>query len=165
MNIDWSQFKIRIDINKDAETLYNAWATRNGIEYWFLRLSEYKDASGRIRGGDEQVSVGDSYRWLWHGWPDETVEFGEILEANGRDKFAFRFGNAGNCRVSIYKENGLQIVELIQDSIPLTEEGKFNFHVGCKEGWTFHLTNMKSIYENGVDLKNKDLAIKGLVNR
>jgi len=162
---DWSRFVVRIDVKADPVELYDAWATRDGIERWFLRLSEYKDSSGKIRNGNERVSVGDSYRWLWHGWPDEIEEHGEILEANGKDRFAFRFGNAGNCRVSIFKQGEYQLVEMIQENIPLTEEAKFNFHAGCKEGWTFHLTNMKSIFENGFDLKNKDLSVKGLVNR
>ena len=39
---DWSRFVVRISVKAPDEKLYNAWATRDGIESWFLRLSEFK---------------------------------------------------------------------------------------------------------------------------
>ena len=81
--------------------LYTTWA---GIESWFLRLSEYKDKTGHLRKDDEPVTAGDSYKWLWHGWPDDTVEFGTIHIANGEDNFSFSFGKAGDCNVKIFTE-------------------------------------------------------------
>jgi uncharacterized protein YndB with AHSA1/START domain len=67
---DWSSFTVRINIDASIEKLYAAWATQSGIERWFLRLSEYTKP-GSLRGKDESVSKGDSYKWLWHGWPDD----------------------------------------------------------------------------------------------
>jgi uncharacterized protein YndB with AHSA1/START domain len=161
---DWSQFSVRININAPLENLYKAWATREGIEYWFLRLSEYKKPDGALRDTNELVKKGDTYKWLWHGYPDDTVEHGEILKANGKDIFSFRFGKAGNCRVKIFEEQGEQIVELVQDNIPTDEHGKQYFHVGCKTGWTFHFTNFKSLFEGGIDLRNKNANLKNVIN-
>lgn len=161
---DWSRFVVRINVNAPAEKLYNAWATRKGMEYWFLRLSEYKDASGKLRGSDEPVSKGDTYKWLWHGWTDDTVEHGQILDCNGKDLFSFSFGKAGNCTVRIYKELDETIVELVQDNIPTDEQGKHYWHVGCKTGWTFYMSNLKSLYEGGVDLRNKNEKLQQMLN-
>jgi hypothetical protein len=36
--------------------------------------------------------------------------------------------------------------------------------VGCQLGWTFYLTNMKSIAEGGIDLRNRDIDFKNVVN-
>jgi hypothetical protein len=36
--------------------------------------------------------------------------------------------------------------------------------VGCGEGWTFYLTNLKSILEGGVDLRNKEMKLKNVIN-
>ena len=37
---DWSRFTVRINLaNVTADQLYRAWATRSGIEEWFLRTS------------------------------------------------------------------------------------------------------------------------------
>ena len=161
---DWSRFVVRISINAPVDKLYHAWATREGMEYWFLRLSEYKKTDGSIRSNDEYVDKGDTYKWLWHGWPDDTVEHGTILDCNGKDFFKFSFGKAGNCTVTIKKEEGEMMVELVQDNIPTDEQGMHYWHLGCKTGWTFYLANMKSLYEGGIDLRNKNEKLQQVLN-
>ena len=162
--INWNQFTVRIDVNASVEKLYAAWATREGIESWFLRLSEYKTVDGRLRANDEHVQKGDIFKWMWYGWPDEIVEYGAILDCNGKDFFRFSFGKAGNCTVRIYKEKGETIVEILQEDIPDDETGKHTWHVGCKTGWTYYLANLKSVYQFGTDLRNKKEGIGQLLN-
>lgn len=161
---NWSRFVVRVNVNAAAKALYDAWATRAGMEYWFLRLSEYKKPDGNLRANKEQVEKGDSYKWLWHGWPDETVEYGNILDCNGIDFIKFSFGKAGDCAVTIKKEEGETIVELVQENIPTDEEGKHYWHAGCKTGWTFYLANLKSMYEGGIDLRNRNENLKNVIN-
>jgi uncharacterized protein YndB with AHSA1/START domain len=161
---DWSRFVTRINIKAPVETLYNAWATRAGIERWFLRLSEYKQRNGSLRDDDEHVAVGDTYKWLWYGYPDKTVEYGEILDLNDKDYLQFSFGKAGICTVRIKTEAGENIVELVQEEIPTDEKGMQYYHVGCKTGWTFYLANMKSMLEGGIDLRNKNEKLQEMLN-
>jgi hypothetical protein len=161
---DWSRFVVRVNVKAAAKALYDAWATRAGMEYWFLRLSEYKKPDGTLRSNKEQVEKGDTYKWLWHGWPDETVEYGNILDCNGIDFIKFSFGKAGDCTVTIKKEEGETIVELVQENIPTDEQGKHYWHVGCKTGWTFYLANLKSLYEDGIDLRNRNENLKNVIN-
>jgi uncharacterized protein YndB with AHSA1/START domain len=161
---DWSRFVIRINVGAPREDIYKVWATRGGMESWFVRLSEYKDKNGVERTADEAVTIGDTYKWLWHGYPDTSVEHGQILDLNHKDYFKFSFGKAGICTVSIKEEEGESIVELTQEEIPTDEQGKQNFHVGCKNGWTFYLTNLKSILEGGIDLRNKKQRQKEMLN-
>lgn len=161
---DWSRFVVRINVNAPVDKLYQAWATREGMEYWFLRLSEYKKANNELRGNKEHVEKGDNYKWLWHGWPDETVEYGTILDCNEKDFIKFSFGKAGNCAVKIKQEEGETIVELVQDSIPTDEQGMHYWHLGCKTGWTFYLANMKSLYEGGIDLRNRNEKLQQVIN-
>lgn len=52
---NWGRFVTRININATEEKVYQAWATREGIESWFLRLSEFKTADGILRKADEFV--------------------------------------------------------------------------------------------------------------
>ena len=161
---DWSRFIVRINISAPIEKIYWAWATRQGMEYWFLRRSEYKKVDGILRTDNEMVEKKDEYSWNWFGYPDEVMETGTILEANGKDHFKFSFGNAGNCSVSIKEEEGETIVELLQDEIPTTEEGIRNWHLGCSKGWTFYFANLKSLLEGGVDLRNKNELLKQMIN-
>lgn len=163
-NYDWTRFVARVNINAPAEKLYWCWATREGIEYWFLRMSEYKKPDGGLRANNETVQKGDTYAWRWHGWSDEVTEHGNILEANGKDLFKFSFGKAGDCCVHIKEEQGQRIVELVQDNIPDTEDGRPMWHLGCKTGWTFYLANLKSLLEGGIDLRNKDERLQNIIN-
>ncbi|HOZ84784.1 MAG TPA: hypothetical protein PK191_04795 [Niabella sp.] len=164
VNINWRRFSLRISINTTTEKLYWCWATREGMEYWFLRNCAYKKPEGIIRAKDEQVCKGDSYVWHWHGWPDDVKEEGALFDSNGRDYFKFSFGKAGICSVRFFEEHNHQMIELIQEEIPEDEKGKITFHVGCKTGWTFYLANLKSLLEGGIDLRNKDELLKDVIN-
>lgn len=163
-NYDWSRFVTRININAPIEKLCWCWATRQGMEYWFLRLSEYKKPDGNVRAGSEPVQPGDTYTWRWHGWSDETTEHGSILDCNGKDIFKFSFGKAGDCTVTLKNELGQNIVELVQSDIPITDEGMHYWHLGCKTGWTFYLANLKSLLEGGGDLRNRDEKLQNVIN-
>lgn len=161
---NWKTFVTRVPVNAPVEKLYWGWATREGIEYWFLRMSEYKTQEGLLRNACEPVEKGDTYKWRWHGWNDETTEEGKILDCNGKDFFKFSFGKAGNCTVTIKKEEGQTIVELVQDEITDDEQGRQYWHLGCKTGWTFYLANLKSLLEGGIDLRNRDENLKNVIN-
>ena len=47
-DFDWSHFTVRINVKASAEKLYWCWATKHGIEFWFLRKSDYKKADGTV---------------------------------------------------------------------------------------------------------------------
>ena len=163
-NFNWSSFTTRIPVNAPIEKIYLCWTTKAGMEFWFLRLSEYKKPTGELRKADEPVQNGDTYKWFWHGWSDETVEYGNIIECIGKDFLKFSFGKAGICSVSIRKEVTETIVELVQENIPEDEQGKEYFHLGCKTGWTFYLANLKSLLEGGIDLRNRNERLKNVIN-
>lgn len=168
MSYDWSSFTKNIPVKAGVEKIYESFATRSGIEGWFLRSSIYKNQEGQELPGNEMVKENDTYSWGWFGYPDEVNENGKILKANGKDLFEFTFnGNGVNdmkVGVTVREEGGERIVSLRQYNIPTDEESKHNFHIGCMEGWTFYLANLKSILEGGIDLRNKNPAIKKVIN-
>ncbi len=159
---DWSRFTKRVNIKAGIDTgiIYNAWATQQGLEKWFLRSAIFTSADNAQSNTASQVQPGDTYAWLWHGYDDATTEYGKILEANGTNYLKFVFGNAGTVTVSIYPEQNETIVELLQEDIPTDEKGKAYFHIGCSTGWVFYLANLKSILEGGLDLRNKNVALQ-----
>ena len=77
-----------------------------------------------------------------------------------------RFTFAGECIVTIIAKphNDISVVEITQENIPTDEKSKVNYFVGCGEGWAFYLANLKSILEGGIDLRNRDETIKGVLN-
>ncbi|HNQ13523.1 MAG TPA: SRPBCC domain-containing protein [Bacteroidia bacterium] len=161
---NWSFFKKRIAINCTVKEAYDMWTQSGNLLKWFLRVAEFRDKEGKLKSGNESAVKGDQYVFMWHGWPDEVCEKNEILKANGMDFFSFQFGKAGKVDVTLSLVMGLTVVEIHQYEIPTDEESKFNFHVGCSEGWTFYLANLKSLLEGGLDLRNKDMKISGVVN-
>ena len=161
---DWSRFELRIPVRAAVDTIYRALATTEGIESWFLRKAVYFDENHNQRNPSEFIQKGDRYTWLWHGYNDETVEHNDILEANGFDTISFVF--AGHCIVTITigTLGNETIVQLTQENIPTGEDGKADIHIGCMEGWTFYMANLKSILEGGIDLRNRSLNVGKVIN-
>jgi len=155
MNDLWTKFKIAADFNCSIRDIYVAWATPQGLENWFLRRAEIYTEVGRRREPEEFMRKGDNYVWYWHGFPDEVVEKGKILEANGQNLLKFTFTGGSIVTVFIESKKGKTILELTQEDIPLESDPAKNLYVQCQTGWTFYLANLKSVMEGGIDLRNK----------
>lgn len=155
----WTSFKVIGDYNTDIRSLYESWTTTEGLEKWFLRQADFFTVLGRKREAEEFILKEDTYEWYWHGFGDEAVEKGEILEANGTDTVKFTFSGGSIVTVTMYSRNGVSIIELLQENIPIENDPSKNLYVQCQLGWTFYLTNLKSVIEGGLDLRNKSLVV------
>jgi uncharacterized protein YndB with AHSA1/START domain len=161
-NFDWTKFTRKIAIEASKQALYDAWVIPAEIEQWFLSHAEYFTSEGTPVSKTEAVSKGLTYQWQWYLY--DVTETGTITKANGKDHFQFTF--AGNCKVDVtfkeYKKGTL--VSLTQSGIPTDDESKQNIRLGCDNGWSFYLLNLKSVYEGGLDLRNKDPELKPMLN-
>lgn len=159
----WGKFVKRITVNAPVQVVYNAWSTKAGIETWFLRKAIFT-SNGVEKNATDAIAEDDDYIWRWHGYSDNVTEKGKIIAANGKDMLQFSF--SGNCIVTVkaFEEDGETIAELMQENIPLEDDPMKNLYVGCGEGWTFYLANLKSILEGGIDLRNKNVNIQRVVN-
>lgn len=161
-NFDWTKFIIKIAVKAKLQDIYNAWTKASEIEKWFLSEAEFSDENKVLLNKTQNVLKGDKYKWIWYLYDD--IEKGNITEANGKDKLQFTF--AGECLVDIklIEEFEYVIVELTQKNIPLDDNSKRNIRLGCHNGWSFYLVNLKSVYEGGLDLRNKDNRFKPMLN-
>jgi hypothetical protein len=157
---NWTKFVLRIPVEKDKQTIYHAWATKEGLEKWFLRQADFFSSDGKLKSNPLK---GDHYHWLWHGHPDSVFEKRKVLDANGKDFFQFEF--SGGCIVSIRLNEKMNqtIVELTQENIPADENPETHLYIQCQTGWTFYMTNLKSVYEHGFDLRNQNLNLKNVI--
>ncbi|WP_175402867.1 SRPBCC family protein [Mangrovivirga cuniculi] len=153
---DHSKFTVKSIVDTKIPDVYELWTTPAGLEKWFLRKAEFVKPDGTFRKSNEHIEEGDTYRWLWHGYPDKVVEHGKILKLNGKNELKFTFGKAGTVTVKIGIEENTTIITLTQEDIPPVEESVINYHVECKTGWTFYLANLNSFVQGGVDLRNKN---------
>jgi uncharacterized protein YndB with AHSA1/START domain len=160
----WSAFTLRVAIKADAQKIYDAWTTQAGLESWFLRKAEFSTPDGMKREKTSRVENGDVYEWLWFGYGDDTVERREVVEVNGKNLLRFIFSGGCTVTIVIKHEQGETLVELKQENIPLDEDPKMNLCLNCSAGWTFYMTNLKSILEGGIDLRNKNEKIVSVIN-
>ena len=161
---DWARFCKRVGIKAEINEIYNAWSRPVGLQQWFLRSAEFTDYHNFLRKSEERIQKGDNYKWMWYGYNDDIVERGTILEANGKNMLKFTFSAHSIVTVMIKTEQNESVVELWQENIPTDEFSKAEYHIGCIQGWTFYLTNLKSFLEGGIDLRNKNVGLQNLVN-
>lgn len=161
-NFDWTTFTRKIAIKASLSDIYTAWTTASAIEKWFLSKAVFMDTNGKPVSKATPIEKGYSYEWNWYLY-DET-ERGKITEANGKDFIQFTF--AGECLVDVQLStlDEYVIVELTQKNIPIDDNSKQNIRLGCHTGWSFYLVNLKSVYEGGLDLRNKETKLKVMMN-
>lgn len=161
-NFDWTTFTRKIAIKAEISDIYSAWTKASEIEKWFLSKAIFIDINQRLINREDQVKKGYTYEWNWFLYA--TTEHGKITDTNEKDFLQFTF--AGDCLVDIKlsTQNDSVIVELTQKNIPLDDNSKQGIRLGCDSGWSFFLVNLKSVYEGGLDLRNKDNNLIGMVN-
>ena len=161
-DFDWTSFTRKIAIKAPMSELYDAWTKPDGLEKWFLSKAHYTRSDGTIVGIHESISPTDKYQWSWHTW--DIIEEGAVIGTNGKDQMSFSF--AGTCSVEIKLEqlSAEVMVTLTQSDIPTDDLSKKDIRLGCFEGWSFYMTNLKSVYEGGLDLRNMNDDLKGVIN-
>jgi uncharacterized protein YndB with AHSA1/START domain len=161
---NWGQFLLRVPVRSGPEMIFPLLCTQAGIEKWFLRKSPFYRKGVEQLNAVTPVEKGDSYQWWWYGYDDSVVEKGTILGVEENTMVHFTFGKAGHVRITLTKTADGCMVELLQDEIPTDEESKVMYHIGCSKGWLFYLANLKSIVEGGIDLRNRNLEYKDVIN-
>ncbi|WP_316801760.1 SRPBCC domain-containing protein [Pedobacter nototheniae] len=161
-NFDWTKFTIRIAIKAAIEDVYNAWTKASEIEKWFLSDAAFYDENKVLLSKTQNVLSGDKYKWIWYLYDD--IENGTITETDGKNHVQFTFAGACLVDINLKEEFEYVIVELTQKNIPLDDNSKRNIRLGCHNGWSFYLLNLKSVLEGGLDLRNKDNRFKPMLN-
>lgn len=161
-NFNWESFTKKIAVKADISKIYNAWTIASEIEKWFLSNAVFENTAGQQLPKDKNFEKNNRYYWSWYLY--DVLESGKIVEANGKDLIQFTF--AGDCLVTIKltQAQDYVIVELTQSNIPTDNQSKRGIRLGCDSGWSFFLLNLKAVYESGIDLRNKNTDLKGMVN-
>ncbi len=155
--LTFESFTKKIYIKTTVEELYTLWATKSGIESWFLRSAEYTSAEGKNRDAKEFIQNGDQYVWKWHNWNGQ--EAGKILAANGTDYLEFSFAEVSKVSITFENKGDAALLTLKQFEIPTDEETKMNVYNGCSCGWTFWLANLKAYLEHGILLNEREFDL------
>ncbi len=161
---DWSRFTCKVNINAPLQEIYDAWTVPFQMERWFLRKATFRRNDNSDREAMMHITEGDTYHWLWQGHADDVFEEGNVIHANGVDKLQFSFVKGATVTVDLGTAAGENIVLLTQENIPTDDFGKEHYHIDCVRGWTFYLANLKSFLEGGIDLRNTNALLPGMLN-
>jgi uncharacterized protein YndB with AHSA1/START domain len=137
---DWTQFTLKVEIAASPERVFQAWTDTHQISMWFF----YGGVIEPINGGKfDMVTIdGDEYP-------------SEILEIRKNRYIRFTFGpKSEQVEVTIKKVAAGAECILHQFNMRTTPNEKWDMHMGCRQGWTFFLTNLKAYLEHGVDLRS-----------
>lgn len=158
--IDWTSFKRRIFINQSVERVFGAWATAALIETWFLKSCSFSDHKGNSKSNNARIETGDTYEWVWHGWP-EHKQNGEITKVIDNEEIGLTFGEAGDVTLKFHDTGSETELKLEQGNIPDNEFAKYNYFYGCTMGWSFWMVNLKAYLEHGIVLDERSGNYKG----
>lgn len=145
---DWTQFKEETEFSIPLEDLFKKWTTSEGITSWFIETAEFRSSDGRIRDSNEIAQKGDDFRWIFHIGSEVN---GIVLESIENKIFKFTFGEKEpgsnefvTVEVIFTSKDGKSNFELHQANMADTMFGRVNYHISCKMGWLFHISNLKS---------------------
>jgi uncharacterized protein YndB with AHSA1/START domain len=156
--LNFHSFTKKIYIKAPLEKLYWCWGSPEGLCSWFLKEATFTDEKGGERQSSELVQAGDRYLWRWHNW--DGKEEGSVLSANGKDSLEITFAGKSHVSVQLIPGKNTVLVVLKQYHIPTDEESKLHIHVGCSNGWTFWLANLKAYLEHGVLLHEREIDLR-----
>lgn len=161
-NFDWTCYTKRIAVKAPLTAIYAAWTKAEELEKWFLEKVCFFDKNDKLIS--KQASAEDSftYTWKWHIYEDTMP--GRIISANGKDLFQFTFEGECIVEVKLTIAGEYTVIELTHKNIPTDDHAKQHIRLGCASGWSFYLVNLKSVYEGGLDLRNKDEHLQLMIN-
>ena len=157
---EWTQFKQKEYIKAPLKEVFLKWTTPNGIMEWFLKDAEYESRDSKTRGGNEVVKPNDKYTWWFYS---RLVMKGKVLDVVPNSSFKFTFGKKepGSdedvvVNVAFNEKNGITEIELTQSNIADNEYGRVSYNLSCMVGWSYFMTNLRSLFESGFDYREKD---------
>ncbi len=158
--LDWTKFSRTVVIDARLEKVMDSWMSQAQLEKFFLKEAKFYK-NGVQKEAEERIELGDSYEFSWYG--TDFTSTGEVLANDHSNHLRFSFLT---CVVDVecVEEHGYAVLNLTQSKIPTDDESKLRYYVECTRGWTFYLTNLKSILEGGLDLRNKDDRFQRVIN-
>ena len=148
---DWSQFDIYFFIETAPETVFQRWVTPSGLESFFVKGCKVTSKNGESKAHEDIFSEGDTYEWEWFfNWKSS----GTILQVIPNKQLAFTFGK---CTVTVeFKSyDSGTFIHLKQNGMSPNEEDMVHLHLDCRCGWTYFLSNLKTVLEYNVDGRDK----------
>lgn len=161
-NFNWNKFSHGIYLNAPVEKIFVFIATASGIAKWFIGKAKYYYKNSNIRLGNEFACKGDSFLW---NWLNKDLELkGMITESIENKIFQFTFSPLYLVSINLHSEGNKTRLTLTHEYQDSSVRDDFNY-INCCTCWVFFLTNLKSVVEYGIDLRETEVNDEMLINR
>ena len=159
----WEKFSRSIIINKKPEEVFLYIATAKGLTKWLLEAASFFTLANETQLLNRScANEVDSYHWVWKGKNYELQ--GQVLDCDvPRTRFSFTFGEACTVDIVLTEHGGSTLLKLTQQATPGKTYDQMR-HVNSYAYWTFFLTNLKSVVEHEIDLREDTFTVEGLLN-
>jgi hypothetical protein len=157
-----SEFYHCILLDKSVAEVFKYAATPGGLEKWFIGKAEFLSEENTLRKSAETVKQGDKYKIDWLA-KDLSVR-GEVLECIVNSHFRFTFGTSFIVTISVSEQGSRTLFRLKQEYAAGAVKNDFA-HINCCVCWGFFVTNLKSVAEHAIDLRETESEDETLVNR
>jgi hypothetical protein len=155
------KFSHGILINCHTEHLYSYVGRADGFTKWFIGNAEYINGENK-RSAENYIQAGDKFHWKWLEKDFELS--GEILEVIDKISVTFSFGSLHEIKITVSERGHMAHLRLEQYYKKAAEPNDF-VHINCAVCWVFFMTNLKSVIEHGIDLRETSSGDEELVNR
>ena len=160
---EWEFFVRRIYVQATLQEVYRNWATGHGLETWFLSSAKFF-LGKHLKTDTELAEEGNNYQWKWLS-DDKFTGKGIILHANHVDFLQFTFlDDQTSVTIKLQQKTGRVLVELRQEHRHRKSADRKKLYLACYAPWSFFLTNLRSILEDGPDFRERNPDVKELVN-
>lgn len=160
-NFNWNKFTHAIYLNAPVEKVFDFVTTSSGICRWFIGKAKYYYKDMNIRLGDEHAQKGDSFLWTWL---NKDLELKGIVTDYSRNKtFGFTFSPLYIVTIKLSSQGSKTLLTLTHEYQESAVRDDFNY-INCCTCWVFFLTNLKSVVENEIDLREMNSNDEMLVN-
>lgn len=148
----WDNFTLTYYYPVKVEELFNSWTTSAGLESFFIQECRFLDSNEEVKTKSEIAEEGDSYTWKWR---HDFEVWGKVLKVLPNKEFVFSFGEM-KVQVLFQETKDGSVLFMKQSNIANNSDGLVMGHLNCRSCWTFFMTNLKSVYLTGTDLRHDD---------
>jgi hypothetical protein len=134
------------------QQVFRRFSTAVGLQSFFIHEARHVAADGTPRRPDETVQTGDSYHWTY---VHDLAHGGHFLQVHTDQRVQFSFGSM---LVDIhFRDVGAGTeVDLHQTNCSTVDPERAWQHVNCRSCWIYFMTNLRSVLNDGPDLRDHD---------
>lgn len=161
-NFNSERFHHSILLNRTTDEVFSMFGMAGGLEQWFQGEAVYTAKDNGLRKRGKPIQNRDSFYWKWLA-KDFSLP-GMVLDVSPGKSAEFTFGSLFNIKMSVSSQNGRTLFTIEQWYINGVQKNDFAY-INCCTCWVFFLTNLKSVLEHGIDLRETGSTDEALVNR